>query len=263
MSDFTLAYRPYPDPDSPLQAAQIPWDSELFGFPCWDVRPGGEASPVLAAALSGFVAERKADGECLLVTKVPTGDVARGRVLAENGFYVVEAMLDIALPLARLAPSTAMARGAVLRPATPDDLPTMLDIAGSAFHDDRFHLDPSLSSEKADQRYRGWVERGFASGEPVFVYEDTRRGTILGFYHIRELPNSAVDLSLAAVHPSCQGSGIGALMYQAVLEECRQRGYQTAVTRIAVNNLPVANLFFRLGFTIREAMLTLHLHYQP
>ena len=263
MSDFTLDYRPYPDADSPLQAARIPWDSALFGFPCWDVRPGGEASSVLAEALSGFVAERKAEGECLLVTKVPTRDVAMGRVLAENGFYVVEAMLDITLPLARLTPSTAVARGAALRPATTDDLEAILDIAGSAFHDDRFHLDPTLPPEKADRRYRGWVERGFASGEPVFVYEDTRRGRILGFYHIRELPNAAVDLSLAAVHPSCQGSGIGALMYQAMLEECRQRGYQTAVTRIAINNLPVANLFFRLGFTIREAVLTFHWHYQP
>jgi len=258
MSDFTLTYRPYPDADSPLQAARIPWDSALFGFPCWDVRPGGVAS-----ALAAFVAERMAEGECLLVAKVPTHDVTMGRMLAENGFYVVETMLDIALPLARLAPSTAVARGAMLRLATPADLEAILAIAGSAFHDDRFHLDPSLPSEKADQRYRGWVERGFAGGEPVFVYEDTRRETILGFYHIRELPNSAVDLSLAAVHPSCQGAGIGALMYQAVLGECRQRGYQTAVTRIAINNLPVANLFFRLGFTIREAVLTFHLHYQP
>jgi len=263
MSDFTLTYRPYPTGDSPLQAAQIPWDSELLGFPCWDVRPGGEASAVLATALAGFTAERKAAGECLLVTKVPTRDVAMGRLLAGCGFYVVEAMLDIALPLARLAPTAAVGRGAVLRLATPDDLDAILTIAGSAFRDDRFHLDPTLPTEKADQRYRGWVERGFASSEPVYVYEDTRKGTILGFYHIRELPSAIVDLSLAAVHPACQGAGIGALMYQAVLEECRRRGYQTAVTRIAINNLPVANLFFRLGFTIREAVLTFHLHYQP
>lgn len=257
MSDFTLTYRPYPDAGSPLQAALIPWDSELFGFPCWDVRAVGEVSPALAAALSAFVAERKAGGECLLVSKAPTRDVAWSRILTSCGFYPVETMLEITLPLARLAP-VATARGAALRPATADDLDAILEIAGSAFHDDRFHLDPALQSEKADQRYRGWVERGFASGEPVFVYEDTRRGAILGFYHIRELPNATVDLSLAAVHPSCQGTGIGALMYQAVLEECRRRGQQTAVTRIAINNLPVANLFFRLGFTIREAVLTFH-----
>jgi L-amino acid N-acyltransferase YncA len=262
MSDFTLTYRPYPDLDSPLQAARIPWDSELFGFPCWDVRPGGEASTALAAALASFVEERKAHGECLLVTKVPTRDVAMGRLLAAYGFYPVETMLEIALPLARLTLPAAAGRGAALRLATTDDMEEILTIAGSAFRDDRFHLDPTLPPEKADQRYRGWVARGFASGEPVFVFEDTRKGTILGFYHIRELPSSAVALSLAAVHPSCQGAGIGALMYQAVLEECRRRGYRTAVTRIAVNNLPVANLFFRLGFTIREAVLTFHLHYQ-
>jgi len=263
MSNFTLNYQPYPHPDSPLRTALIPWDSELFGFPCWDVRPGREALSALAEVLSGFVAECKAVGECLLVAKVPTRDVAMSRLLAACGFYVVETLLEIALPLARLAPSTAVARGAMLRLATPDELNTILDIAGSAFHDDRFHLDPTLPSEKADQRYRGWVERGYASGEPVFVYEDTRRGRILGFYHIRELPDSAVDLSLAAVHPSCQGAGIGALMYQAVLEECCRRGYQTAVTRISAGNLPVANLFFRLGFSIRETTLTFHLHYQP
>lgn len=258
-----MDYRPYPDQDSPLRAAHIPWDSELFGFPCWDVRPGGEASAMLATALAEFVAKRKSEGECLLVTKAPTREVAMGRLLTGCGFYPVETLLEIEMPLARLAPLTAMARGAVLRLATAEDGEAILEIAGTAFHDDRFHLDPSLPPEKADERYRGWVERGFASGEPVFVYEDTRRGKILGFYHIRNLPNEVVDLSLAAVHPSCQGSGVGALMYPAVLEECRRLGCRTAVTRIAINNLPVANLFFRLGFTIREAMLTFHLHYQP
>ena len=79
------------------------------------------------------------------------------------------------------------------------------------------------------------------------MYEDTRKGAILGFYHIRDARDGAVDLSLAAVAPAYHGAGIGALMYQAMLNECRQRGYRTAVTRISLNNLPVGEPVFPSG----------------
>ena len=263
MSAFTLTFSPVPDADSPLRAAAAPWDSELFGFPCWELRLDGEPSPALADALARFVAARREAGECLLAAKIPTQQVASGRLLTAHGFYVVETLLDISLPLTRLQPIAArIGRREALRPATPDDLESIARIAGAAFRCDRFHLDPSLPVEKADLRYRSWVERGLRDGEPLFVYAGAA-GAIRGFFHLRELPEAGVDLALAAVHPSCQGTGIGALMYQAVLEECRRRGYRSASTRIAVNNLPVANLVFRLGFTIREAVYTYHYHHRP
>ena len=55
-----------------------------------------------------------------------------------------------------------------------------------------------------------------------------------------------------------QQSGLGALMYQAVLEECRSSGCQIASTRISINNLDVLNLFTRLECDVRNAVVTLH-----
>jgi ribosomal protein S18 acetylase RimI-like enzyme len=262
MSDFTLTFSPCPDEGSPLQAALVPWDSELFGFPCWQLRCG-EGSDALTAALRRFMEERESEGECLLVTKVPTRDVATGMVLGSCGFYVVETLLEIALPLVRLTSPARSGRGAALRQATVQDVDEIVSIAGSAFSVDRFHLDPTLSNAGADRRYRRWVEQGFHAGDPIFVFEDRKKGTLLGFCLIREMPAGVVDISLAAVHPILQGAGIGPLMYRAMLDECRRRGYQTAATRIAVNNLPVGNLFFQLGFEIRGAVMTYHSHHLP
>jgi L-amino acid N-acyltransferase YncA len=55
-----------------------------------------------------------------------------------------------------------------------------------------------------------------------------------------------------------QGIGHGALMYQAVLKECRAQGYKFATGRVSVANLPMVNLLARLGFRIRSAVTTLH-----
>jgi len=47
-------------------------------------------------------------------------------------------------------------------------------------------------------------------------------------------------------------------MYQAVLLECRNRGFSLAETHVTVHNLDVLNLFARLGFQFRNPSLTLH-----
>ena len=72
-----------------------------------------------------------------------------------------------------------------------------------------------------------------------------------------------VDLSLAAVDVAYRGSGVGAMMYQALLTECQARGFQTAVTRISVNNMDVLNLFMRLGFAVRNTLFVLHWFRSP
>lgn len=259
MSALRVHFQPFPDPSSPLRVGDIPWDSDLFGFPCRELRCGPGTT---AGAVRRFTHQCATQGGGLLVAKIPVHDVGLSRLLAECGFYPVETQLDIALPLGRPAPA-APARGATLRPATRDDLPALFDIASSAFSFDRFHLDSSLPRDKADLRYRAWAEKAVRDGNLLYVFANERTQAVLGFYHIRDLGDGEVDLSLAAVAPELQGAGIGALMYQAILAECRRLGFTCASTHISVANLPVANLFFRLGFTLRGAVYTFHHRPEP
>ncbi len=258
MNGFALTFRPMPAEDSPLRAAEVPWDSEVFGFPFWELRRAAGSDDAFVAALRIFTTGCASAGECLIMMKVPAEEIDLARHLTGCGFYPVETQLEIAMPLTRLV-SASVGRGTLLRRASVEDRARIVAIAGSAFRHDRFHVDSTLSLSLANRRYQNWVERAYTDGEQVFVFVEQRSGKVLGFYHIREILEG-VDLSLAAIDPIYQGAGVGPLMYQAVLEECRQRGYRTAVTHIAVSNLPVANLFFRMGFSIRAVVTTFHLH---
>ncbi len=262
---FALEERRFPAPDGPIACARVPWDSATFGVAFHQLSfppgPAGPTSDALAVErhLPALLSELDRERPALVATKIPVAAVALAEVLARAGFYPVETMLELHLPLARFRPPVErVPEGLALRPAAPADLPAVAAMARDAFRTDRFHLDPHLSSERADERYVAWVERGLAAGEPVFVYEDRPRARLLGFFHVREVQPGVVDLSLAAVEPGAQRVGVGLLLYQAVVAECLARGMRAALTHVTVANLDVLNLFARLGFALRDPRLCLH-----
>src|SRR6185503_3599243 len=109
-------------------------------------------------------------------------DLATVEALCANGFYPAETTLDLSLPLSRLAPLDVRATDRPrLRRAGPADVAALMEIARETFHADRFHLDPHLPADRADARYAGWVERGFADGDRLYAYE-TAGGEPVGFY---------------------------------------------------------------------------------
>lgn len=256
---FTLTFELFPPPNGPLGYAYVPWDSELYGFPFYELRCGDLLPEVLGGYLSSWLSGLADDRACLVYSRIPTKAVAVSRVLTNHGFYPVETTMDTYLRLSRFSPIVSgQSEKLRLRPATEPDLPWIITIAGSAFSTDRLHIDPNLPSEKADQRYAHWIELGFRAGETVFVLEDTQNARVIGFFHIREAAPKTIDLSLAAVDKDYQQTTAAILMYQTVLTECRTKGYQIATARISLNNINVVNLYLRLGFAIRSAVITLH-----
>lgn len=263
-TNFTLKFEAFPLPDGALRYAYVPWDSESYGFPFYELKCEDLKPDVLAQNLRPWLFSLPTDGPCLVYSKLPIREIALSKVLTDHGFYYVETMLEIYLPFARLSPIVRRQSDLTrLRLAEESDLPQLIAIASTAFSADRLHLDPNLPPEKANRRYARWVESGFRSGEPVFIFEETRSGKQIGFFHIRETAPTTVDLSLAAVDGPYRGSGAGAMMYQALLTECQARGFQTAITRVSVNNIDVLNLFIRLGFAVRNALVVFHWFRSP
>jgi ribosomal protein S18 acetylase RimI-like enzyme len=260
---FALSFRRFPDESGAVEVARVPWDSEIFELPVHELRFSGGPSGAVGPHLRALLEETARERPNLIVAKVPLGSTALSIALAEAGFYAVETMVELALPLARYRPAVdRLPAGLRLRAAKAEDLEGLAAIARTTFHADRFHLDPNLPSDKADLRYERWLRRGFAAGDPVFAFEDGKRGRLLGFFHVRLDGERQVDLSLAGLEPSARRIGLGVFLYQAVLEECRARGLQTAITRVSVNNLDVVNLFMRLGFSARSPSVVLH-RYTP
>jgi GNAT superfamily N-acetyltransferase len=258
---FEVEWRSFPSPDGPLRFARIPWDSETFQHPVYELRCSELDTPALCRHLPGLLNTLSQERPVLVWAKLPVNAVEQSAALAGHGFYPVETLLELHLALDRFQPVVSRApAGLRLRPATDADLPRLRTLARSAFRTDRYHVDPNFFDERADERFVHWIERGMQAAEPVFVYEDQVKGNTLGFYHIRETAAEpkTIYLSLAAIDAAYQRLGLGLLLYQAVLLECKSRGYVVAETHISAYNLDVLNVFARLGCSFRNPTQTLH-----
>lgn len=263
----TLAFTAFPAVGGPVGYAAVPWDTELYALPFYELRCEGAAAEV-ERALPGCleaIRARSPHQPALVFTRMHPADTRLCEVLSGQRFYAAEMTLEITLPLRRyVRPHPHMTPKGVLRAAQETDLPILKQIAGEAFARDRFHLDPHLPHELSDKRYAQWVERGFRNGDQLFAYERIGdAGEIMGFYLIRGAVGGEVELSLAGVAPKYQRSGIGALMYEEMLAWCQTARYRTAITHVSINNLDVVNLFLALGFTIRNAQQTMHRFLEP
>jgi len=263
---FVLDFRSFPVTGGPLAYAPVTWDADLYGIPFYELRCDGAVEDV-ERALPAWRQEVQNQGQpALAFTRIQPSDVRLAAGLSAVGFYPVETTLDISLPLRRFVRIHPNSAGARLRRAEAGDVPALVAIAEETFATDRFHLDPHLPTQLSDKRYAQWVERGFRDGDHLFVYESTGEAEaqgVMGFYLIRGEPGGEVDLSLAGVATRYRRGGVGALMYEAMLEMCSEMGYRVASTTVSTNNFDVVNLFMRLGFVIRSARLTMHLFIGP
>jgi Sortase and related acyltransferases len=255
-----MTYDAFPAPDGPLRYALIPWDSETFGFPFIELRCAGVDHELAAQHLPALLESLDARSQrpMLVLTKIPVAATRLAELLTACGFYPVETAVEPHMALSRFRSVVERpAGGMTLRDAREADMPRLVELARGSFRADRLHVDANLPSDKADERFVRWVINGVRDGDMVFCYDDAR-GKTIGFYHVRATASGTVDLSLAALDRAYQKLGIGLLMYQAVLLECRNRGFSLAETHVTVHNLDVLNLFARLGFQFRNPTLTLH-----
>ena len=259
---FEITFKDWPHTHGKITYGQVPWDSEIFGFPFFELRIS-EYFQGLSESLSEFLHHiaKINQSRCLVFVKIPTKETSVIKTLTIQGFYPIETMVGIHRNLQSFSPDRAFERlrlRPALRPATNDDKSKILYIARHAFSMDRYHLDPNLSDDKASYRYEYWLDNGLKSQDLVLIYEDVSKNKPLGFCHLRDIHPDTVDFSLAAIDPSYQKAGLGIMMYNECLSLCQKRDKKKMITRISINNLEIVNIFSNLGFLFRQPTLVLH-----
>jgi ribosomal protein S18 acetylase RimI-like enzyme len=130
----------------------------------------------------------------------------------------------------------------------------ILDISKETFSSDRFHMDPSCKKSIADARIGLWVELDlFKENKNYCTYLKTNKG-LIGFM----IWNQAGDLILAGLSKNFIGKGFGKTLYIQSILDAMNAGLEDVSSSIAVNNLPVLNLYSKLGFSFRSPKYTLH-----
>ena len=120
---FSLTWQSFPPPDGPLAFAHIPWDSELYGFPFYDLKLDDASPAHIEPPLADWLKQLPADKSCLVVASISPGAVSLARMLIRHGFYPIETLIELHVSLARFNPViTSHFQKMLFRPAQAGDL---------------------------------------------------------------------------------------------------------------------------------------------
>lgn len=243
-------------PDLDLEWKEAPWDTAIFGFPVLQINRIEVSGPAASIAMNTFEEARDRLGAGLVSCRMPNERLKESMLLENHGFRFIEMvympeldnLADIELP-EKVDIEVGLAR--------EDELRALMEIAGSAFRNERFHVDPRLDPALGDERYRRWVKNSL--GHPhqrLYVIRDNAQP--VAFFLTEMLADGTCYWHLNAVSPQVQGQGYGRRAWLAMLREAKGEGAQRVRTCIVARNFRVLNLYARLGFRFPQPLMTFH-----
>jgi len=146
------------------------------------------------------------------------------------------------------------------------DLPDVLEIMRGAYTQDRFHLDPRIPYEAAEELYQIWIDSSCRQPkDKEWVLIALRRDTIKGFFQYeynREF-SEATGIGLFSYGPAAvvrDRTSLGAYysLLSFAVNDSVMRGGTYAMTRIPFGIQPILKLTLRLGPSFMTNDLTFH-----
>ena len=199
-----------------LEWSEAPWDTAIFGHPVLqstslEVREEAAAR----ADFGGFGRARDVLGSRLVSCRLPHEKLRESMLLEDAGFRFIEMLYKPELDLAAL---DATESGSLrLRLATPSDLARVLQIAGNAFGNERFHMDTAFRPNLRTGATRGGRKSGLSHpSQLLFVLFDDEE--LVAFFVTEELPDGTSYWHLNAVAPEHQGKGYGRRAWSAMID---------------------------------------------
>ena len=239
-----------------LEWSEAPWDTAIYGDPVLQVTRIEVRGPSALRDLAGFERARDAAGSGLVSCRLPHDRLRESMLLEDAGFRFIEMLY---LPeLEALHPEDGSSGGGLeVRRAGEADLPRVLEIAGSAFRNERFHVDHRLPMASADRRYANWAASSLSHpSQRLFAVCDA--STLIAFFVTEDLPDGTCYWHLNAVATELQGKGYGRKAWSAMIAHAAASGARRVRTSIVARNHRVLNLYARLGFRFPAPLMTFH-----
>jgi ribosomal protein S18 acetylase RimI-like enzyme len=231
----------------------LPWDSEFFGMRV--ARIDGTVDAAQLAAGDGWCRRREVKVAYL---QLPIDRSSTIRAAEQLGFSFVDVRVVLAGVARRRAPGLIGETRYNLRDQQHSDIPSLENIAASAYRDSRFYADGGFARERCDALYAAWIRRSCDEPESsVLVVE--RNGVIAG-YVAYQCDDSAqrAKIDLIAVGQGHQGVGIGAALVGAALDACSAAGAGEVEVATQARNIAAQRLYQRAGMQTRSVSVWLH-----
>jgi len=233
-----------------------PWDEAVCGWPVMQITHLQVNGPNAEADMLQFEQVRDAIGAGLVSCRLPHDKMGESMLLEAHGFRFIEMLYAPEIALANFNADGNAGLLSVSR-AAMSDLPTLLEIARTAFNNERFKIDPRLDPSISDQRFQNWVASSLHHAtQELYVIRDGTR--VIAFFVTEQLKDGTCYWHLNAVAPDAQGQGYGRRVWLSMLKQASKAGAQRVRTSIAARNHRVLNLYARLGFTFLPPSMTFH-----
>lgn len=223
-----------------------PWLSRAMGYAAWRVERGEGGEP------PSRLQER---APVFAYAKLDVADIHGVSQLTDHGFRVVDAALTFDGTIAGSVVSGT-------RFARTEDREAVSRIAHATFRFSRFHLDPLVPVDVANEIKSAWAANYFRGkrGDGMIVAE--REGRIVGFLQLLWASSERLVIDLIGVDPAWQGQGVGRSMI--LLAAHYGTGDERVPTMMTVGtqaaNIPSVRLYESLGFRLRSSHFVLHYH---
>ena len=239
-----------------LHWRRTPWDEAVCPFPVMQIEHIRVLGKNAREDMRTFEAAREEVGAGLVSCRVPHDQMAEGFLLEECGFRFIEMVFAPQFDLAQFD-ATHQERELQVTRADDTDMPVLLAIAGGAFVNERFKMDPRLDPAISDRRFQQWVANtpGHQTQE-LFVVRDGDR--LLAFFVIELLQDGACYWHLNALAPDARGKGDGRRIWSTMMAHAKYMGGRSVRTVCAARNTGVLSMYARLGFRLPPPMTTFH-----
>lgn len=170
---------------------RLPWDSEWFGLSMaridYILRGESTSRQTIAAAVEGALENCRLAGIRHVTARLDVADTDGIAVVEDHGFRLMDNLATYLYHPKRPPPPPVKTVGTI-RPFAAADSDQVLEITREAYGGfrGRFHLDPHVPSERADDMYVEWA-RKCCTGERadrMFVSEDSQ-GRLIGWLGMR------------------------------------------------------------------------------
>lgn len=196
------------------------------------------------------------EGVALLTGRISSTRTQDIDLLQRVGFHVVETTFS---PVFSGDPSDTCDSEFAVRASTGDELEEIMGVAREAFTVSRFHNDPRIPNEMANLRFENWVKNAACSDSQELLSIVNTSNELVAFF-IAETSNGEAYWHLTAIAKAFRGRGLATDVWQSVMRAQSELGVKSFRTTISGANMPVVNLYPRLGFRLENPQTSLHLH---
>jgi len=240
---------------------ELPWDSAHFGFTVARIAGDCLSTEKLERALD----YGKQTGKRLVYWSAPADQVVERGLLDAYCGLLVDLKATYAADLAGLVryPSpdaSARAEATVVPFRRRHPTPQLLALGVAAGATSRFHADPGINRETADELFRIWIRRSVSRemADTVLVVPGVNDpDDVRGVVTVRAAGGSG-SIGLIAVDRRYRRQGLGGRLLQAAHRWMFNRGLRSAEVVTQRRNRAACRLYEKAGYMLREVRRFYH-----